>query len=246
MDSSPISSVACVSTTNCVATDIYGGVRYLYQTNTTTSGGPTASTATFGQTVTYKATVSHLSTSHTGTPTRYVTFSVGNRNLCKAVISKGAATCQARNAPAGTDTVNATYSGDILYAPSEGKASKLPSLRRPPLHPSRSCRQSYTAQKRAPPSPARSAPRPPRSRRAPSRSRPPHPPRSPQLCAPFGSQPTPPVAATPPRRRSPVAPIQSSPSIAEVPTLRALSRPVRPWWSTSPNLPAERRAGAGP
>jgi hypothetical protein len=63
---------------------------------------------TYLQTVTYTAT---LPSSATGT----VTFSVGGTTLCTATLP--ALSCTATNAPVGTDTVTATYSGDPTFAP---------------------------------------------------------------------------------------------------------------------------------
>jgi hypothetical protein len=63
---------------------------------------------TYGQSVTYSAT---LPSSATGT----VTFTTGGTTLCTATLS--ALSCTATNAPVGTDTVTATYSGDSNFAP---------------------------------------------------------------------------------------------------------------------------------
>ena len=122
MDSAQMSYVSCASTISCVATDIYGGVRYLYQAATTTSGGPNQTTSTYGKPVTYSASVSGDATSLVGVPTRDVTFSVGLTTLCTAVVSSGTASCKAPNAPAGADSVSVTYSGDIHYVSSQASA----------------------------------------------------------------------------------------------------------------------------
>ena len=63
---------------------------------------------TYLQSVTY---ASVLPTAATGT----VTFSIGATTLCTATLP--AVSCTATNAPVGTDTVTATYSGDSTFAP---------------------------------------------------------------------------------------------------------------------------------
>jgi hypothetical protein len=63
---------------------------------------------TYGQSVTYAVT---LPSSATGT----VTFTTGSTTLCTAPLP--ALSCTATNAPVGTDTVTATYSGDSNFAP---------------------------------------------------------------------------------------------------------------------------------
>jgi hypothetical protein len=62
---------------------------------------------TYTQLVTYTAT---LPSSTTGT----VTFSIGGTTLCTATLP--ALSCTATNAPVGTDTVSAVYSGDSNFA----------------------------------------------------------------------------------------------------------------------------------
>jgi hypothetical protein len=58
--------------------------------------------------VTYAST---LPSSATGT----VTYSIGGTTLCTATLP--GLSCTASNAPVGTDTVTATYSGDTNFAP---------------------------------------------------------------------------------------------------------------------------------
>ena len=62
----------------------------------------------YSQSVTYAAT---LPSSATGT----VTFTIGGTTLCTATLP--ALSCTASNAPVGTNTVTATYSGDSNFAP---------------------------------------------------------------------------------------------------------------------------------
>ena len=62
----------------------------------------------YTQAVTYSAA---LPSTATGT----VTFSIGGTTLCTATLS--ALSCSATNAPVGSDTVTATYSGDSNFAP---------------------------------------------------------------------------------------------------------------------------------
>jgi hypothetical protein len=80
---------------------------------------PSASPAsvTTGSQVTYSATLS----SAFGTPTvGTIAFYVGSTPLCTANVSSGAGSCTSSVAPAGTDTISATYGGDNLFAPSIG------------------------------------------------------------------------------------------------------------------------------
>ncbi len=73
-----------------------------------------------GKVVAYSATVGAASGG--GTPTGTVAFSVGGTALCTASLSAGSATCDATNAPVGSDTVTASYSGDATFAPSTATA----------------------------------------------------------------------------------------------------------------------------
>jgi hypothetical protein len=83
---------------------------------TTTSVTVAPPTIVSGQSVSYSTTVS----SAVGTPTGTVTFTVGSTTLCTAILAGGAGTCFTSNAPAGADTVTATYSGDTELAGSTG------------------------------------------------------------------------------------------------------------------------------
>jgi hypothetical protein len=85
-------------------------------TVTTIQVNPTS--VTFGDTVTYSATVAP--TSGSGTPSGTVDFTIGSTDLCTATLSGGTGSCTAINAPVGTDTVLGSYSGDPSFNPSSG------------------------------------------------------------------------------------------------------------------------------
>ena len=86
-------------------------------TTTTVSVSPTSTTS--GGSVSYTAVVAAAG-GVTGTPTGTVHFGSGSSTLCAATLSSGKATCAATNAPAGTDTVVGSYSGDSTFAGSYG------------------------------------------------------------------------------------------------------------------------------
>ena len=87
-------------------------------TTTTASVNPTSTP--FGGSVTYAATVS----SSGGVPLGNVTFAVGSTTLCTTgSLVNGTASCSASNAPVGSDTVTATYSGSTQFAASAGSTS---------------------------------------------------------------------------------------------------------------------------
>ena len=87
---------------------------------TTTSVSVSPASTTYGQPVTYSATVTNIATA---TPTGSVKFTIGSATLCSATLSVGSGSCVASNAPAGTHTVTGTYSGDGSDATSSGTAS---------------------------------------------------------------------------------------------------------------------------
>jgi Bacterial Ig-like domain (group 3)/Putative Ig domain len=94
---------------------------------------------TFGQSVSYSVTVS----SPAGTPTGTVTFTNGATTLCTTgALVGGSATCSASDAPVGTDTITAAFSGDSDFAASDGttnisvSAPPAPAPPPPPLPPS--------------------------------------------------------------------------------------------------------------
>jgi len=79
----------------------------------------TPTSTSTGSPVTYSATV----TSGAGTPTGSVSFTVGGATICTATLSSGSGQCNSSSAPAGTDTVTGSYSGDSTFAPSASTAS---------------------------------------------------------------------------------------------------------------------------
>ncbi|HLI54996.1 MAG TPA: Ig-like domain-containing protein, partial [Acidimicrobiales bacterium] len=91
------------------------------QASSSTAVSVSPTSATYGQSVTYSATVT--GTSGGATPTGSVAFSVGSTALCTAILTGGSGSCASKAAPAGTDTVTGTYSGDPNYATSSGNAS---------------------------------------------------------------------------------------------------------------------------
>ena len=86
---------------------------------TAVSVNPTS--ITLGSPVSYNATV----TGTAGTPSGTVTFTTGTTTLCTATLSATTdiASCNATNAPPGSDTITGTYSGDSAYSGSNGSAS---------------------------------------------------------------------------------------------------------------------------
>ncbi len=89
------------------------------QTSVTTSAtGPVG----LGDSVTYSASVT---TGVTGmpTPNGSVTFSTGSTVLCTVALSGGTGMCSSSAAPAGTDTITGTYSGDSVFTASTGSTS---------------------------------------------------------------------------------------------------------------------------
>jgi hypothetical protein len=86
---------------------------------TTTKVTVTPTTVTAGTRVVYLAVVTPTGASQTGT----ITFTTGSTTLCTATLSGGVAACGATNAPTGTDTVTAKYSGGGGFASSSGTAT---------------------------------------------------------------------------------------------------------------------------
>jgi hypothetical protein len=83
----------------------------LASTTTTTSVSPTS--VSLGGSATYSATV----TSASGTPTGTVTFTNASNVLCTTgQLVDGAGSCTSAGAPAGSDAITATYSGDSSFA----------------------------------------------------------------------------------------------------------------------------------
>ena len=89
---------------------------------TTTLLGSSSNPSAFGQTVTFKASVTSQSS---GTPTGTVTFTNGSTAMCNGVtLSGGIATCTYSTLPVGSDIVTATYSGDSNFSGSSGSVSQ--------------------------------------------------------------------------------------------------------------------------
>ncbi|MGA8295776.1 MAG: Ig-like domain repeat protein, partial [Acidimicrobiales bacterium] len=100
----------------------------------TVNPGPTKMTTvsfapgsyTYGQSITYSASVTGTGTSagaqpDNGTP---VTFTVGSITLCSGPIESGTASCSATNTPAGSPTtVTAAYPGDANFLSTSGTTS---------------------------------------------------------------------------------------------------------------------------
>jgi hypothetical protein len=87
-----------------------------------TAVGASPSPVTVGTPVTYSATVT---TSVTGqpTPTGTVKFTTGSTTLCTATLSNGTGACNSSAAPAGTDPISGTYSGNSVFGSSTGTTS---------------------------------------------------------------------------------------------------------------------------
>ena len=86
------------------------------QAAATTSVASSKNPSTFGQTVTFTATVA----SGTGTPTGTVTFKDGATTLDSSALSDGVATLSTASLTAGTHTITAEYLGDTNFAASTG------------------------------------------------------------------------------------------------------------------------------
>jgi hypothetical protein len=86
---------------------------------TTTTATATPGSSSPNQSVTYSVNVAP--TTGSGVPTGTVTFTTGATFLCTTGLDgSGNGSCSANNAPIGTDTVTATYSGDANFASSTG------------------------------------------------------------------------------------------------------------------------------
>jgi len=115
--------------------------QYTYKLSSTTTASVSTSNPAQGSAVTYSANVTSNADTNAGPPSGTVTFSVGWTLLCTtSALSNGTASCQATNAPPGSDNVLATYSGDSNYISSTGSTSLLvTSGTYTPLNPTRVC-----------------------------------------------------------------------------------------------------------
>jgi hypothetical protein len=99
-----------------------GAVQFWTSALATSTITPSVSlgTTTYGSSVGYSATVGGTG----GTPTGTVSFTAGSTALCTATLSSGTGSCNASDAPTGSDqTITATYSGDVNFSGSEGTTS---------------------------------------------------------------------------------------------------------------------------
>jgi hypothetical protein len=113
-DRSGPTSISCPVSGTCAVVDGAGRAFTINQGATTMTAGATPSSADFGQSITYSATVDAVEPLY-GAPTGTVTFRVGSTTLCTATLSGGSGSCASAAAPAGVDNVVATYSGDTHY-----------------------------------------------------------------------------------------------------------------------------------
>ncbi len=81
---------------------------------TATDIGVMPTSDTYGTSVTYTATIS----SGGGTPSGSVVVTTGAVSLCTVTLSGGTGSCTSSAAPAGSDTITASYGGDTNFAPS--------------------------------------------------------------------------------------------------------------------------------
>ena|GEM_PF-7044949 len=87
--------------------------------NSTTTKGNSATTAVFGQSVTFTANV----TSPDGTPTGQVNFLDGLNLIGTGDLNNGTATYSTSSLTTGTHNITETYSGDSDFAPSTTTAA---------------------------------------------------------------------------------------------------------------------------
>ena len=106
-------------------TGTIGGTVFEIAISTTQTGTKTALTSslnpsTFGQSVTFKATVTPSSGG--GTPTGTVTFKSGTKTLGTKTLSGGVAKFSSKTLAAGTHSITAVYSGDTSFTSSTSNA----------------------------------------------------------------------------------------------------------------------------
>jgi hypothetical protein len=89
-------------------------------TSTAVTATPSNTPDVYGQSVTYAATVTDVSSGSTGTPNGTVTFKVATINLCTATLTAGSGSCASTRAPAGSVTVTGTYKATIDFGGSAG------------------------------------------------------------------------------------------------------------------------------
>lgn len=113
---------ALISTVDGSANDACfasGGMMSLSQNNpfpggeTTTTLASSPNPSSFGQSVTFTATVT--ANAQNGTPTGSIIFRNGSSLLGTSQLNAGVATFSTTALPAGADAINATYSGDSYY-----------------------------------------------------------------------------------------------------------------------------------
>jgi Peptidase A4 family/Bacterial Ig-like domain (group 3) len=96
---------------------------------TTTAVSVNPQSTTSGSGVEYSAQV----TSANGTPTGTVVFTDGSTTLCTATLTSGAGSCNATNAPVGTDTITGTYGGTSAFSESVGTTILTVAAPAPPM-----------------------------------------------------------------------------------------------------------------
>jgi len=95
------------------------GVQKVIAANSNTTVSASLNPSSFGQTVTFTASVTPASPA-TATPTGTVTFSVNGGTGIPVMLSGGQATFTTSTLPAGNDTITATYGGDGNFNGSAG------------------------------------------------------------------------------------------------------------------------------
>jgi len=91
---------------------------------TTTALTTSASSITFGESITLTATIAK-GDSTSGSPTGSVQFFSGTTSLGTATLTDGVATLSTTSLPAGSDSVTARYLGDSTFAPSTSSVSTV-------------------------------------------------------------------------------------------------------------------------